>query len=83
MIPHLRKFKITSRKPLNQQIQLTLIPEDQNQSFIVFLGEDDERQYLYPEEFHEGFFRLSVGIEDVEDIIEDIHQALEKIGFSS
>lgn len=54
-----------------------------DESLIVFLGEDDERQYLYPEEFHEGFFRLSVGIEDVEDIIEDIHQALEKIGFSS
>lgn len=48
-----------------------------DESLIVFLGEDDERQYLYPEEFHEGFFRLSVGIEDVEDIIE------EKIGFSS
>lgn len=54
-----------------------------DESLIVFLGEDDERQYLYPEEFHEVFFRLSVGIEDVEDIIEDIHQALEKIGFSS
>lgn len=49
-------------------------------SLIVFLGENDERQYLYPEEFHNGFFRLSVGIEDVEDIIEDLRQALEKVG---
>lgn len=46
-------------------------------SLIVFLSEKDERQYLYPPEFHNGFFRLSVGIEDVEDIIEDLRQALE------
>ncbi len=51
-----------------------------DESLIVFLGEDDERQYLYPEEFHDGFFRFSVGIEDVEDIINDIWQALEKTG---
>lgn len=48
-----------------------------DESLIVFLGENDERQYLYPEEFHNGFFRLSVGIEDTEDIIGDLHQALE------
>jgi len=48
-----------------------------DESLIVFLGENDERQYLYPEEFHNGFFRFSVGIEDAEDIIEDLRQALE------
>lgn len=51
-----------------------------DESLIVFLGENDERQYLYPEEFHNGFFRFSVGIEDEKDLIEDIKQALEKIG---
>ena len=51
-----------------------------DESLIVFLGENDERQYLYPEEFHNGFFRFSVGIEDVEDIIGDLKQALEKAG---
>lgn len=51
-----------------------------DESLIVFLGEDDERQYLYPEQFSDGFFRFSVGIEDVEDIIGDIRQALEKTG---
>lgn len=51
-----------------------------DESLIVFLGEDDERQYLYPEEFHNGFFRFSVGIEDVEDIIGDLRQAFEKEG---
>lgn len=49
-----------------------------DESLIVFLGENDERQYLYPKEFHNGFFRFSVGIEDTEDIIEDLHQAFEK-----
>lgn len=51
-----------------------------DESLIVFLGENDERQYLYPEEFHNGFFSFSVGIEDAEDIIEDLRQAMEKAG---
>lgn len=51
-----------------------------DESLIVFLGENDERQYLYPEEFHNGFFRFSGGIEDAEDIINDLKQALEKVG---
>jgi methionine-gamma-lyase len=49
-----------------------------DESLIVFLGEKDERQYLYPPEFHNGFFRFSVGLEDAEDIIGDIEQALKK-----
>ena len=51
-----------------------------DESLIVFLGENDERQYLYPEAFHNGFFRFSVGIEDVDDIIGDLKQALQKAG---
>ena len=50
-----------------------------DESLIVFLGEEDERQYLYPEEFHNGFFRFSVGIEDAEDIIGDLKQALQQV----
>lgn len=49
-----------------------------DESLIVFLGPDDERQSLYPPEFHRGFFRFSVGIEDAQDIITDIRAALEK-----
>lgn len=49
-----------------------------DESLIVFLGERDERQYLYPEAFHSGFFRLSVGLEDTDDLICDISQALGK-----
>jgi methionine-gamma-lyase len=51
-----------------------------DESLIVYLGANDERQYLYPEEFHRGFFRFSIGIEDVEDIIADLKQALQKTG---
>jgi methionine-gamma-lyase len=51
-----------------------------DENLIVFIGEDDERQYLYPEKFHNGFFRFSTGIEDPDDIIWDISQALEKTG---
>lgn len=51
-----------------------------DESLIVFLGENDERQYLYPKEFHNGFFRFSVGLEDINDIIRDLQQALEKAG---
>ena len=51
-----------------------------DESLIVFLGENDERQYLYPDEFSDGFFRFSIGLEDTEDIIEDLRQALEKAG---
>lgn len=53
-----------------------------DESLIVFLGEQDERQYLYPEAFHGGFFRLSVGLEDAEDLILDIDQALQKAGLA-
>ena len=47
-----------------------------DESLIVFLGENDERQYLYVDEFHGGFFRLSVGLEDTDDLIKDMEQAL-------
>ena len=43
----------------------------------MFLGEDDERQYLYPPEF----FRLAVGLEDTDDLIRDIDHALVEAGF--
>ena len=62
------------------QVITSAVSLGHDESLIVFLGENDERQYLYPEEFHNGFFRFSVGIEDVEDIIADLKQALEKAG---
>lgn len=59
-------------------------------TFAVSLGHDeslifpqpsyDERIDLYPGKFRNGFIRFSVGLEDVEDIIADLDQALKTIG---
>lgn len=62
------------------QVITSAVSLGHDESLIVFLGTEDERQYLYPEAFHNGFLRFSVGIEDAEDIIRDIQEALIKIG---
>ncbi|MBR1584925.1 MAG: PLP-dependent transferase [Clostridia bacterium] len=59
-------------------------------TFAVSLGHDeslifpqpsyDERILLYPEKFRKGFIRFSVGLEEPEDIIGDLDQALKKVG---
>ena len=59
-------------------------------TFAVSLGHDeslifpqpsyDERIHLYPEKFRKGFIRFSVGLEDSDDIIRDMDQALKSIG---
>lgn len=58
-------------------------------TFAVSLGHDeslifpqpsyDERILLYPEKFRNGFVRFSVGLEAVEDIIQDLDQALKQV----
>ena len=52
-------------------------------SLIVFLGEDDERMYLYPQEFHGGFYRVAIGIEDKKDLIDDLRQAFKAEGLET
>lgn len=64
----------------NLKVITSAVSLGHDESLIVFLGEDDERQYLYPEEFHNGFFRFSVCIEDIDDIIGDLEQAFIKTG---
>ncbi len=59
-------------------------------TFAVSLGHDeslifpqpsyDERIHLYPEKFRRGFIRFSVGLEEPEDIIADLDQALRAVG---
>lgn len=59
-------------------------------TFAVSLGHDeslifpqpsyDERIMLYPEQFRKGFVRFSVGLEDPDDIIGDLDQALKAVG---
>lgn len=64
----------------NLKIITSAVSLGHDESLIVFLGEDDERQYLYDNRFKNGFLRFSAGIEDIEDLIEDIDQALRKTG---
>lgn len=64
----------------NLNIITSAVSLGHDESLIVFLGENDERQYLYPKEFHNGFFRFSVGIEDADDLIEDLRQAFQNTG---
>lgn len=67
----------------NLKVITSAVSLGHDESLIVFLGEDDERQYLYPQQFHNGFFRFSVGIEDIEDILGDLKQAMEKTGLQT
>ncbi|MDR1942165.1 MAG: PLP-dependent aspartate aminotransferase family protein [Endomicrobium sp.] len=62
----------------NLRIITSAVSLGHDTSLIAYIGKNDERQYLYPKEFHNGFLRLSVGIEDSKDIIDDIKQALIK-----
>jgi len=57
------------------QIITSAVSLGHDESLIVFLGENDERQHLYPQAYRKGFFRLSVGLEDPEDLIHDLAHA--------
>ncbi|MDR3283524.1 MAG: PLP-dependent aspartate aminotransferase family protein [Candidatus Methanoplasma sp.] len=64
----------------NLKLIISAVSLGHDESLIAFLGEDDERMHLFPKEFKGGFFRMSVGIEDAEDVIDDVRQALERTG---
>lgn len=51
-----------------------------DESLIVYTGPNDERNHFYPDEFKNGHLRFSVGLEDPEDIINDLEQAFKKCG---
>ncbi|MDR2439254.1 MAG: aminotransferase class I/II-fold pyridoxal phosphate-dependent enzyme [Planctomycetaceae bacterium] len=63
----------------NLKIITSAVSLGHDESLIVFIGENDERQYLYPKEFHNGFFRFSTGLEDTNDLINDLQQAINSI----
>ncbi len=49
------------------------------ESLIVYNSKNGEKMELYPEIFREGFYRFSIGLEDSEDIIADLRQALDSL----
>lgn len=51
-----------------------------DESLIVYTGPNDERNRFYPAEFKQGHLRFSVGLEEADDIIGDLKQALECCG---
>ncbi|WP_378953650.1 trans-sulfuration enzyme family protein [Pelosinus sp. sgz500959] len=51
-----------------------------DESLIVYTGPNDERNHFYPDEFKNGHLRFSIGLEEADDIIADLKQALERCG---
>lgn len=51
-----------------------------DESLIVFIRPDNERNHFYSSEFSGGHLRFSIGLEDPDDLIADIRQALKKCG---
>ena len=50
------------------------------ESLIVYYDKSSDKLPHYPKIYQEGFFRFSVGLEDAEDVIADLKQAMEKAG---
>lgn len=69
----------THNKFLNAlQLIIPAVSIGHDESLMVYVGPNDERNHLYPKEFKDGHLRFSVGLENSDDIINDIKQALEK-----
>ncbi len=49
------------------------------ESLIIYFDKSSDKLPHYPEIFREGFFRFSIGLEDAEDIIDDLKKAFEVI----
>ncbi|AJA48353.1 cystathionine gamma-synthase [Clostridium pasteurianum DSM 525 = ATCC 6013] len=64
------------------KIVISAVSIGHDESLIVYTGPTDERNHFYPEEFKDGHLRFSVGLEDPEDIINDLKQAFDSCGLS-
>ena len=47
---------------------------------IVYYDKNSDKLPHYPKIYQDGFFRFSIGLEDAEDIINDLKQAMEASG---
>ena len=79
-------FDVTGDEKAHQRFldALTLITHAVSlgdvESLIVYYDRNSDKLPHYPKVFQEGFFRFSVGLEDAEDIIDDLSQAMKKAG---
>jgi methionine-gamma-lyase len=57
------------------------------ESLVQYYPQEGDRPEIgvlnYPEDIGEGFLRLSVGLEDAEDIVADLRQALDHVALPS
>ncbi|MEL7648413.1 MAG: aminotransferase class I/II-fold pyridoxal phosphate-dependent enzyme [Sedimentibacter sp.] len=76
-------FDIKGNEQVHQQFlnELKLISHAVSlgdvESLIVYYDKYSDKLPHYPEIFKEGFFRFSVGLEDADDIIDDLQHAFE------
>ena len=52
------------------------------ESLIVYYDRASDKLPHYPAIFHDGFYRFSIGLEDAEDLIADLKQAMESVGLA-
>ncbi|PJI07414.1 MULTISPECIES: trans-sulfuration enzyme family protein [Clostridium] len=72
---------VTHNKFVNSlELVISAVSLGHDESLIVYTGPDDERNHFYPEEFQDGHLRFSIGLEDADDIINDLKQAFKKCG---
>lgn len=50
------------------------------ESLIVYYDKNSDKLPHYPDIYKEGFFRFSVGLEDAEDLIDDLNNAFKACG---
>lgn len=62
------------------QLIIQAVSVGHDESLMVYVGPEDERNHLYPPEFSEGHLRFSIGLEEAEDIIADLEQAFKACG---
>lgn len=63
------------------QLVVPAVSIGHDESLIVYTGPNDERNRFYPDAFRNGHLRFSVGLEEADDIIADLSQALKQCGF--
>ena len=72
-------YKQTGEVWISKKVDVyELIDSGDIESLIVYYDKTSHKLPHYPEIYREGFFRFSIGLEDAEDIISDLQQAMEK-----
>jgi cystathionine beta-lyase/cystathionine gamma-synthase len=52
------------------------------ESLIVYYDKKSDKLPHYPEIYRQGFFRFSIGLEEAQDIVQDLQQAFRVCGLA-